>query len=131
MASCSRAGEGRTQSVAVVEDDAGVRKAIARLLRTSGYRVDTYASAELFLDRRAGSPPDCLVLDINLEGMSGLDLYERLWQPQRQPAVVFLTGQDRAIVDEIRRRAPGTECLFKPCEDTVLLGAIGVAVAAH
>jgi FixJ family two-component response regulator len=117
-----------TPFVAVIEDDEGVRKALARLLRTSGYRVETFASAELFLARSPDALPDCLVLDINLEGMSGLDLYERLRRPERRPPVVFITGKGPGIVDEVQRRAPDTCCLFKPFDDLALLDAIGLVV---
>jgi FixJ family two-component response regulator len=116
--------------VAVVDDDAGVRKALARLLRANGYQVETYGSAEQFLGRPPGALPDCLLLDINLERMSGLDLYERLRELQGQPPVVFITGRDQGIVEEVHRRAPGRSCLLKPFDDSVLLDAIGRAVLA-
>lgn len=117
-----------TFSIAVIDDDPGVRKALARLLRASGYLVETFASAELFLARFPNALPDCLVLDINLDGMNGLELYDRLRQPARQPPVVFITGKDQGIVDEVHRRAPDTRCLFKPFADSVLLDAIGLVV---
>lgn len=111
-------------SVGVIDDDPGVRKALARLLRTTGHRVEVFESAERFLDRPAHTWPDCLILDVNLDGMSGLDLYERLRGVEKPRRVVFITGRDDGVVEELERRAPGSTCLFKPFDEATLLAGI-------
>ena len=65
-------------TVALIEDDAPVRKALARLLRSAGFTVMTFACAEDYLARSPGDMPDCLVLDVNLTGMSGVELSRML-----------------------------------------------------
>jgi FixJ family two-component response regulator len=80
--------------VAVVDDDASMCRSLSRLLRTAGYQPVTYASAEAFLQDTKRPQFDCLVLDIQLEGMSGLELSRRLAAVQSVIPVLFITAHD-------------------------------------
>lgn len=111
--------------VAVVDDDAGVRGAVGRLLRASGFRVQTYASAEEFLE--CGRPTElaCLILDLYLGGMSGRDLHAELSAGGRAPPTVLVTAHDAAAITVRLRRSEDVLCLRKPFDDSSLLFAIG------
>src|SRR5262245_61027956 len=78
--------------VAVVDDDAGVRGALGRLLRVTGYRVQTFASAEEFLERGRSAELDCLIVDVYLGGMSGSDLHAELTAAGQAPPTVLVTA---------------------------------------
>jgi FixJ family two-component response regulator len=114
------------RSIAVVDDDDEVRASLARLLRARGFAVRAYGSAEEFLVRPREEAPDCLVLDIRLAGMTGIDLRQRLLERGVRTPVVFITAlDDVATVERIRAEAI---CLLKPVEDTALLDAIAGAI---
>jgi FixJ family two-component response regulator len=112
------------QTIAIVDDDTAVRRALDRLLRGSGFDVTTFSSAEEFLARDTGDRPDCLLLDIHLDGMSGIDLHERLTQSAAGIPVVFITAHDDAATRQSLRDAPGVPCLRKPFDETLLFRAI-------
>jgi FixJ family two-component response regulator len=80
--------------VGVVDDDENLRRSFARLLRAAGMQPLTYASAEAFLNDPARPRFDCLVLDIHLPGMSGLQLFARLKAEENKTAVLFITAHD-------------------------------------
>jgi FixJ family two-component response regulator len=80
--------------VAVVDDDENLRRSFARLLRAAGIRPLTYGSAEAFLADSARPRIDCLVLDVQLPGMSGLELQEHLGTTGSRPAILFITAYD-------------------------------------
>jgi FixJ family two-component response regulator len=82
------------QVVVVIENDISLLKAIGRLIFAMGYEVETYISAELFLDRKHRKAVDCLLLDINLDGMSGLELQKTLRNRQLNYPVIFISGRD-------------------------------------
>jgi FixJ family two-component response regulator len=86
--------------VAVVDDDENLRRSFARLLRAAGIRPVTYASAEAYLADSARPEFDCLVLDVQLPGMSGLDLQKHLQTAQVSTAVLFITAYDDAAARE-------------------------------
>ena len=111
--------------VAVVDDDPGVRGALGRLLRVSGYRVQTYASAEEFLESARPTELACLVVDVYLGGMSGRDLHAQLSAVGRAPPTVLVTAHDDAAIAARLRRAEDVLCLRKPFDDSSLLFAIG------
>ncbi|MBI1892231.1 MAG: response regulator [Burkholderiales bacterium] len=79
--------------VAVVENDSGLLKAVGRLLAASGYEVALFTSAEKYLSRFERTGADYLLLDIALDGMSGLDLQKKLCQEGIAPPIIFITGQ--------------------------------------
>ena len=110
--------------VCVIDDDEDVVRAVRRLLRSAGYAIDTFASAEEFLDLGNQSRPDCLVLDVHLRGLSGFDLQDLLEASGRSIPIVFITAHDDAGTRERAQKAPTTGYLSKPFEDQSLLGAI-------
>jgi len=103
-------------TIAVVEDDEGVRRALARLLRAIGYSVRTYGSAEEFLAVGRSAPVDCLVLDVYLGTMNGFELHAELVETGWVPPTIFVTAHDEPVGDRV--------CLRKPFEDGDLLDAI-------
>ncbi|MCE7960040.1 MAG: response regulator [Acidobacteria bacterium ACB2] len=115
--------------VGIVEDDAGCRRALARLLRASGQVPVTFGSAEEYLRSAGEVDVDCLVVDVQLGGMSGFELQKRLAGTETAPPVVFLTAADE---DEASRRAAAAGCAFvrKSAPAGELLHAIQEAVVA-
>jgi FixJ family two-component response regulator len=109
-------------SIAVVEDDEGVRRALARLLRAMGYAVRTYESAEEFLNSGRNAPVDCLVLDVYLGAMNGFELHAELQETGSAPPTVFVTAHDEPVGDRV--------CLRKPFEDGTLLETIASLLQA-
>jgi FixJ family two-component response regulator len=113
--------------VAVVDDDDGVRTSLARLLRARGFAVQVFGSGEALLAHPAAALPDCLVLDIRLGGMSGIDLRRQLLARGTPAPVVFITAlEDPATADALRGQA--VACLLKPVEEAELLEAIDGAI---
>ena len=114
--------------IAIVDDDQAMLDAIARLLTAHGFAVQVFTSAEAFLDARMANGAACLVLDINLGGMSGIELRERLKSEGSQLPVIFMTGADS---DAIRTQATNVGCvafLRKPFAPGLLISAITKAV---
>ncbi len=118
-------------TVLVVDDDPSMRKALARLLKSAGLDSVTYASAEEFLSATVPDTPCCLVLDVRMQGMSGLDLQRELARLKSDVPIVFITGHGdmRTAVRAIR--AGAIEFLPKPFQDAELLNAIQSALAQH
>jgi FixJ family two-component response regulator len=116
--------------IGIVDDDASVRESISSLLRSVGYRSMTFASAEAFLDMNHGWRADCLLLDVKMPGLSGLDLQKRLIESGNSIPIVFITGHgdDGARAKALRRGA--VAFLDKPFTDKDLLGAIESALEA-
>ena len=114
--------------VCVIDDDEDVVRAVRRLLRSAGYAIDTFASAEEFLDLGNQERPDCLVLDVHLRGLSGFDLQDLLEASGRSIPIVFITAHDDAGTRERAQKAASTEYLSKPFEDQSLLCAIHHAI---
>ena len=114
--------------VFVVDDDVSVREALEGLIKSAGWRVGTFASAQEFLSHSRTDAPSCLVLDIAMPGMSGTDLWQELTKRRQVIPIVFITASgDRSI----RRRviAEGAvECLFKPFSGTALREALHAAL---
>ena len=114
-------------TVYVVEDDESIRRAIDRLLRSVGYHAMTFASAEDFLDSTAGAGEGCLILDIRLPGMTGLDLQEKLASSGSKYSVIFMTAHDNPQWQERAKKAGSLAYLKKPFGDQSLLDAIRFA----
>jgi FixJ family two-component response regulator len=112
--------------VGIVDDDQPLRASVARLLSSHGFNVVHYGSAEEFLAH--DQELDCLVLDVQLPGESGLDLAARLRVGRRSLPVVFITGQHSVPVHEAIR-ATGLTCLQKPFDEDGLVSAICDATA--
>src|ERR1700736_6066866 len=104
-----------TPLISVVDDDHSVRESLARLIRSVGFGVQVFGSAEEFIGAAAGCRGDCLILDIRMPGMNGLDLQQRLAGTDRDLPVIFITahGSD----EEVRARAlsaGAVDYLLKP-----------------
>lgn len=110
--------------VCVVDDDEAVRSALCLLLRAGGYRPAAYASAEEFLTREPSNEDLCLVLDVRMPGLSGLELMQRLAARGALPPVLVLTGHaDVPLAVEAMKRG-ASDLLEKPFSDTALLDAV-------
>lgn len=114
--------------VAVVDDDASVRRALTRLLQSADFRVLTYASATEFLDAGLSSVPECLILDIHLGGMSGLELLSRLREFGYTLPVLIITAHDDAQAREAAARGGCVAYLRKPLDAKLLLEEVGTAM---
>jgi RNA polymerase sigma factor (sigma-70 family) len=113
----------------IVDDDAAYRKALARLLEASGYRVALYASAAQLLETLPPVEPGCILLDIQMHGLSGLELQERLAASGNPLPIVFLTGH-ADVPSSVRAIKAGAEdFLTKPAPKGVLLAAVERALA--
>jgi len=117
--------------VFVVDDDESVREALASLVRSAGMRVEVFASAQSFLVRPPVDAPGCLVLDVRLQGASGLDLQRRLAELNTQIPIVFITGHGDVPTSVTAMKAGAIEFLLKPLADVDVLEAIDRAVARH
>ena len=115
-------------TVYVVEDDTSLRTAVRRLLRSAQYRVLTYASAEEFYRSDFKTSPGCLILDIRLPGISGFELQAQLLDSGIRMPVIFMTGQDRAGMEEYAMQLGASAYLRKPVDEETLLGAIRIAM---
>jgi FixJ family two-component response regulator len=114
------------RSIVVVEDDAGMKKAIERLLRAAGFQPLSFASAEELLQTEAAASAACLVLDIHLPGISGLELGRLLTSGRARP-IIFITAQEEALLRDEAQRL-GCAYFRKPFEGKALLEAIRRAI---
>jgi DNA-binding NtrC family response regulator len=110
--------------VYVVDDDPSAREGVARLIRSAGLRTKTFASGEEFLTAARPSLPSCLVLDVNLPGLSGLDVQKELIKSGAQIPVIFLTGHGDIPMTVNAVKAGAVDFLTKPFDDEALLSAI-------
>ena len=121
-------GDSRNLSVAVVDDDESLCRSLARLLRASGIQAVTYLSAEAFLDDSQRHQFDCLVLDVQLGGMSGIELNQRLAASDSTTPVIFLTAYDEPDMRGPALRTPCVAYLRKTDPAAAVLAAIRQAV---
>ena len=112
----------------MVDDDASVREALRSLLRSAGFGVETFASAQEFLARTPSDLPGCLVLDVGLPDLSGLDLQQQMAAMNREIPIVFITGQGDVPTSVRAMKAGAVEFLTKPFGERDLLDAIRQAV---
>jgi DNA-binding NtrC family response regulator len=110
--------------VYVVDDDASAREGMARLIRSAGLMTKTFASGEAFLATPRPKMPSCLVLDVNLPGVSGLELQQELTKSEVQVPIVFLTGHGDIPMTVRALKAGATDFLTKPVDDELLLNTI-------
>jgi len=115
-------------AVFVVDDDESVREALGGLLRSAGYAVETFASAQEFLARPPADLPGCLVLDVGLPDLSGLDLQQRMADMNREIPILFITGRGDVPTSVRAMKAGAVEFLTKPFGERDLLDAIGQAI---
>ena len=115
--------------VHVVDDDASWRKSVARLLEAVGHRVIQYESAGKFLQTADVESPGCILLDLRMPDLSGLQLQQRLAEMRRVLPVVFLSGHGDIASSVLAMRAGAQDFLTKPVDTDVLLGAVEQAIA--
>jgi FixJ family two-component response regulator len=114
-------------TVFVVDDEAPVRRALARLLLSAGYTVETFASAREFLDRQPGGA-GCLLLDMSMPGLSGLELQQALQAVAPPPPIIFLTGHGDVTSSVRAMKGGAVDFLTKPVCERDLLPAIALAM---
>ena len=114
----------RDAIIYIVDDDSSVRRGLARLLRSAGYRVETFASVREFLERGDLDGAGCLVLDIRMPGESGLDLHQALVDQGWALPVVFITGNGNIPMTMLAIPRDAVDVLTKPFDDQTLLDAI-------
>ena len=110
--------------VFVVDDDASARTSLTNLLRSVGLEVETFASAPEFLAARRPATPSCLILDVRLPGVSGLDLQRRLVETRSHLPIIFVTGHGDIPMTVEAMKAGAVEFLSKPYRDQALLDAV-------
>lgn len=114
--------------VFVVDDDVSVRESLELLIQNEGWSVETFASAQEFLDRTRALVPSCLILDVSLPGLNGLDLQHRVERERAHLPIIFITGHGDIPTTVRAMKAGAVEFLTKPLSDEVLLNAIQQAL---
>ncbi|MDD5544175.1 MAG: response regulator transcription factor [Acidobacteriia bacterium] len=115
-------------AVYVVDDDHSVRRALKNLLRSVGLEVETFGSAQEFLSRQRSDVPSCLILDVRLPGLSGLDVQRKIAEANVNIPIVFLTGHGDIQMSVRAMKAGAVEFLTKPFRDQDLLDAVRLAL---
>lgn len=116
--------------IAVVDDEAPVRTALARLLRLADYEVATFESADAFLASLDAGRPGCVLLDIHLPGLTGFDVLMRLRAAQIDVPVIFITASDNVRLDQAAAQAGVAHLLRKPFSNAALLAAVEATLRA-
>ncbi|MGV2287881.1 response regulator [Trinickia sp. YCB016] len=117
-----------TPVVFVVDDDVSVRESLEAMIRFAGLRAETYACARDFLGRARAMVPNCLVLDVSLPDLSGLDLQNLIASERTDMPIIFITGYGDVPMTVRAMKAGAAEFLTKPFDDQVLLDAIRHAI---
>jgi FixJ family two-component response regulator len=117
-------------TIFVIDDDVSVRDAIKGVLKSVGLRAETFESTQHFLSRRPSDGPSCLILDVRLPGLSGLDFQHELAQANMNIPIVFVTGYGDIPMTVRAMRAGAIEFLTKPFRDQDLLDAVARALEA-
>ena len=121
-----KAMDGRT--VFVVDDDISVREALESLIATAGFQPQTFATAQEFLARPRTAAPSCLILDVSLPDLNGLELQRRLADQRMEMPIIFITGRGDIPMSVQAMKAGAVEFLTKPFGDQVLLDAVANAL---
>jgi FixJ family two-component response regulator len=118
-------------TVLVVDDDPSLCRSLQRLLASAGHRVETFTSAADVLRRGFADEPACLVLDLAMPGMDGLELQSRLTELGWDPEIVFLSGHAEVPSSVQAMKAGAVDFLTKPVDEAALLSAVSEALARH
>ena len=118
----------KLRRIAIVDDDSDVRIALMRLLSASDFAPESFESGAEFLKSLADQPPDCVVLDLNMPGLSGFEIHQRLAQHYPGVGVVMITGYDRIECQRDALALGASAFLLKPVDEEVLLLAIEKAL---
>ena len=114
--------------VFLIDDDASVRKGVSRLLRSAGYKSEAFESASDFLKREQHVGPACMIVDVRMPGIDGMDLQEALIQHRRQEQLVFITGHGDISMCAHAMKAGAVDFLSKPFRDDELLQCVDRAL---
>jgi FixJ family two-component response regulator len=114
--------------ISIVDDDESVREALRSLIESVGYRAEVFSSGEDFLNSGSFSDTDCLIVDVRMPGMNGLELQERLNAVHSLIPVIFISAHDDGEARSRALRAGAVDFLQKPFSEDALLGAIGVCL---
>ena len=114
--------------VFVVDDDVSVRESLQLLIQNQGWQAETFASAQEFLDHRRVALPSCLILDVSLPGLDGLELQQQVVGERTDMPIIFITGHGDIPMTVRAMKAGAIEFLTKPFNDEVLLSAIRQAL---
>jgi FixJ family two-component response regulator len=117
--------------VFVIDDDPSVRKALGRFMKSVGFRVELFASAEKFLQQPLPDVPACVILDVHMPGLSGLDLQHTLAERAAHLPIVFITGQGDIPMSVGAMKAGAVDFLIKPFNNQDLLAAVQQAIVGH
>jgi FixJ family two-component response regulator len=115
--------------VFVIDDDASVRKGLARLLRSAGYKSEVFESAADFLARRPHNGPSCLIVDVQMPHLTGIELQEDLIRRRREEQLVFITGHGDIPMSVAAMKAGAVDFLGKPFRDDELLQCVQNALS--
>jgi len=115
-------------TVFVIDDDASIRKSLSRLLRSAGYTTETFASAEEFLGRDHFNGIGCLLLDVQMPGLSGIDLQKELNKADYHMPIIFITGHGNIPMSVQAMKKGAVDFLTKPFDDKELLQTIEKAI---
>lgn len=110
--------------VAIIDDDPSIRCSLARVFRVDAIRVETFASAEEFLERTSVGEPQCIVLDVHLGTLSGFDLQDRLAALGSSTPIIFITAHDEIPSSRLARRAGACGYLRKPFDTEALIALV-------
>ena len=115
-------------TVFVIDDDASMRRALSYLLAAAGYKVETFSSAKAFLTRENYEGVGCILLDVRMPGLSGMELQEKLIRSAYSMPIIFLTGHGEVAMGVQAMKKGAVDFLTKPCDDEQLLAAIRTAI---
>jgi FixJ family two-component response regulator len=117
-----------TPTVVVVDDDISVRESLELLIQNEGWRPELFESAQEFLAQLPSVAPSCLILDVNLPDLSGLDIQQRISDEKSSTPIIFITGYGDIPTSVRAMKAGAAEFLTKPLDDQILIAAIHQAV---
>mgnify|MGYP003587747574 CR=1 FL=1 len=117
--------------IAIVDDDASICKALSRLVRSARMDAETFGSAREFLEQGESHEPDCAIVDVQMPGMTGLELSARLAAGKSRIPVIFITAYDAPEARDAAAASGAMAYLTKPVNDQVLLDAIDLALKAR
>jgi two-component system response regulator FixJ len=120
-----------SSEVYVVDDDEAIRRSLAFLLRTAGITSHTYESAEAFLAEARGLPPGCVITDVRMPGVDGIELVRRLGEEKLPLATIVMTGHGDIALAVEAMKAGAVDFIEKPFKDEVMLGAVQKALIAE
>jgi FixJ family two-component response regulator len=118
----------RSSTVFIVDDDVSVRESLEALIQSEGWETRAFASAQDFLDSPPARGPSCLVLDVTLPGLSGLDLQDLIARERADMPIIFITGYGDVPMSVRAMKAGAVEFLTKPLSEDAVLGAIAGAI---